>query len=325
LIFFIYYSSAIIHNLLQKFNFATAYFFFDGRDSQKDFQLHDKLIRSLIWQFSLKCKGKVLVDLYASCGNGHQEPTLDDLQNTLQRIINGFSSTFIILDALDECAEREKLLNWIQTLILEKDINLGLHLIVTSRPEQEIEDRFKSYHYLDLVKESENHDLAAYLDYQLESDSDLQKWNCDTQEHIKLTLMKKADGMYVYYLHLNDRMITKCNFRFRWVALQLNELKGCRTKADLKKQLADLPQGLDKTYDRILLGIKEKDHAYAKIFLQWLCFAVRPLTLEELAATAVVNLSAESGPEYQSDNELQDVEDVLKICSSFIIKSDGMV
>jgi len=142
---------------------------------------------------------KVLVDLYACCGNGHQEPTLDDLQNTLQRILDGFSSIFIILDALDECAEREKLLNWIQTFILEKDINLGLHLIVTSRPEQEIEDKFKSYHYLDLVEESENHDLRAYLDYQLQNDSDLQKWNSDTQEQIKSILIKKADGMCVYF------------------------------------------------------------------------------------------------------------------------------
>ena len=194
------HSSAITHNLLQRFNSATAYFFFDGRDSQKDFQLHDKLIRSLIWQFTLKCEGrvpKVLANLYAHYGNGHQEPTLGDLQNTLQRILDGFSSTFIILDALDECTEREKLLNWIQTFILQKDINLGLHLIVTSRPEQDIEDKFKFYHYLDLVKESKNHDLVAYLDYQLQNDSDLQKWNSGIQDQIKLTLMKQADGMYV--------------------------------------------------------------------------------------------------------------------------------
>ena len=201
LINFPHYSSAIIHDLLQRFNSATAYFFFDGRDSQKDLQLHDKLIRSLIWQFSLKCKDgvpKVLVNLYARCGNGHQEPTLDDLWITLHRILDGFSSTFIILDALDECTEREKTLNWIQTFILEKDINLGLHLIVTSRPEPQIEDKFKSYHCLDLVEESENHDLVAYVDYQLQNDSDLQKWNPETQEQIKLTLMKQADGMYVF-------------------------------------------------------------------------------------------------------------------------------
>ena len=268
---------------------------------------------------------KVLVNLYACCGNGHQEPTLDDLQNTLERILDGFSSTFIILDALDECSEREKLLNWIQTFILGKDIDLGLHLIVTSRSEWEIEDKFKFYHYLDLVEEPENHDLVAYLDYQLQNDSDLQKWNSGTQEQIRLTLMKKADGMYVYYQHMKDRMITKCNFRFCWVALQLNELKKCQTKTGLKQQLADLPQGLDKSYDRILLRMNEKDLSYAKTFLQWLSFAVCPLTLEELAATAAVDLFTENGPEYKSDNELQDIMDVLKICSGFIMNSEGIV
>ena len=119
-------------------------------------------------------------------------------------------------------------------------------------------------------------------------------------------------------------MITKCNFRFRWVALQLNELKECRTETDLMKQLADLPQGLDKIYDRILLGIKEKDHSYAKIFLQWLCFAVRPLTLKELAATAAVDL-ADHGPEYKSDYKLQDIKDVLKMCSGFVMESQGII
>ena len=283
-------------------------------------------MRSLIWQFTLKCEGRVpnvLVNLYARCGNGHQEPTLDDLQNTLQRILAGFSSTFIILDALDECIERENLLNWIETTIPEQDVNLRLHLIVTSRPEHEIEDKLKSYDYLDLVKESKNHDLVAYLDYQLWNDSNLRKWDSNTQDQIKFRLMKQADGMYVYYQYLNDRMITNCILRFRWVALQLNELKKCRNKTHLKKQLANLPQGLDKTYDRILLGINEQDHGYAKTFLQWLSFAVRPLTLKELAATATVDLCAENGPEYSSDNELQDINDVLKICSSLIMKSDG--
>ena len=268
---------------------------------------------------------KVLVNLYARCGNGHQEPTLDDLENALQIILHGFTSTFIILDALDECTEREKLINWIQTVLLKKNINLGLHLIVTSRPEEEIEDKLKFYHYIDLVEESENHDLVAYLDYQLQNDSDLQKWNSNTQEQIKLTLMEQADGMYVYYQHLSYSMIIKCNFRFRWVALQLNELKQCRTKTDLKKQLADLPQGMDKTYDQILLRITGKDHGYAKTFLQWLSFAVRPLTLEELATTAAVDLSVENGPEFKSDNKLQDIKDVLKICSSFVMRSEGMV
>ena len=93
----------------------------------------------------------------------------------------------------------------------------------------------------------------------------------------------------------------------------------------MKKQLADLPEGLEETYDRILLGIKRKDLSYVKLFLQWLSFAVRPLRLMELAATTAVDLSAKNGPEYKSDNELQDIKDVLKMCSSFVIESEGIV
>jgi len=115
------------------------------------------------------------------------------------------------------------------------------------------------------------------------------------------------------------------HFRFRWVALQLNELKECRTITDLKNQLDNLPQGLNETYDRILLGIKKTDHGYVKLFLQWLSFAVRPLSLRELAATAAVDLSAKNGPEYKSDNELQDIKDVLRICSSFVMESEGII
>ena len=74
-----------------------------------------------------------------------------------------------------------------------------------------------------------------------------------------------------------------------------------------------------------MLGINEKDHGYAKTFLQWLSFAVHPLTLKDLATTAAVELSAENGPEYKVDNGFQDIKDVLKICSSFIMESAGMV
>ena len=197
----LFISSSIINHLskTQK-SLATAYFFFDGRDSQKELQLHDKLIQSLIWQFSLKCANgipKVLADLYSHCGNGYQQPSLDDLHNVLQRILGGFSSAYIILDALDECSERDKVLDWVQNLILHKNGNLKVHLITTSRPEKDINNKLNSYHSVDLVKASGNHNILAYLDYQLQNDNDWQKWNQEIQDEVKLTLIKQADGMYV--------------------------------------------------------------------------------------------------------------------------------
>ena len=119
-------------------------------------------------------------------------------------------------------------------------------------------------------------------------------------------------------------MIAEFNSRFRWVALQLMELKKCRTQKAIREQLKNLPEGLDETYDQILLGIDKRDCGYTKIFLLWLCFAVRPMTLRELAATVTVNLAAENGPQFEYENGLQDISDVLKMCSSFVIESDCM-
>ena len=195
-------SSSIINHLSKtQASLATAYFFFDGRDSQKELQLHDKLIRSLIWQFSLKCGNgvpKVLAGLYSHCGNGYLQPSLDDLHKVLQKILGGFNSAYIILDALDECSERDKVLDWVETVIMHNNGNLRLHLIATSRPEKDINDEFHSYHCVDLAKASENHDIEAYLDHQLRTG--WQKWPPEIQNEIKSTLRKQADGMYVFKL-----------------------------------------------------------------------------------------------------------------------------
>ena len=192
-------SSSIIDHLFTQASLATAYFFFDGRDSQKELQLHDKLIRSLILQFSLKCENgvpKVLADLYSQCGHGYQQPSLDNLHNVLQKILGGFNSAYIILDALDECSEREKVLDWVQTVILHKYKKLRLHLIITSRPEKEINDKFNSYNCVDLVNAPGNYAIEVFLDHQLQTG--WQKWPSEIQNEIKSTLRKQVDGMYVF-------------------------------------------------------------------------------------------------------------------------------
>ena len=98
------------------------------------------------------------------------------------------------------------------------------------------------------------------------------------------------------------------------------ELKKCRTRKAIKEQLKNLPEGLDETYDQILLGIDKKDCSYTKIFLLWLCFAVCPMTLKELAAAVTLDLAAKNGLQFECENEIQDISDILKMCSSFIIE-----
>src|SRR5438105_2244232 len=70
--------------------------------------------------------------------------------------------------------------------------------------------------------------------------------------------------------------------RFPWIACQLETLRSCLTRTALKKALTSLPKTLPDTYDRILTSTVEGHREAALRALQWLTYAVRPLTLYEV-------------------------------------------
>jgi hypothetical protein len=157
-------------------------------------------------QFSDQCDGlpAVLVELYKGCNNGHQEPSMEALQNALQSVLDGFSEAYIIVDSLDECVERGKLLRWLTKITSWK---VGkVHLAVTSRPERDIEDHLQRLdpRHVCLTREPENCDIQIYLDQMFRQDSKLNRWEAKDQENIKALLVRGAQGMYV---PLNDFML----------------------------------------------------------------------------------------------------------------------
>ena len=106
--------------------------------------------------------------------------------------------------------------------------------------------------------------------------------------------------------------------RFRWVACQLETLRYC-FPASLRDALYELPDTLDKTYERILLEIKTRNREYAHRLLQCLTVAVRPLHVEELAEVLAIRFETRKPPEYHSGWRLEDAQDaVLSACSGLI-------
>lgn len=185
-----------------------AYFYFDFNDTEK--QRHDKFTRSIIeqlaWQSveALAC----LQSLLSRCRDGNQQPTQDALESTLQQILGGFQETFIILDALDECSEREELL-----LLLENLKSWGtekLHILATSRRERDIEEALESLVTGEICLQSAlvNVDIHTHISERLQNDSKLKRWPANVQGEIEQTLMHGAQGMYVktfhVYYHSND-------------------------------------------------------------------------------------------------------------------------
>jgi len=197
-------SSSIINKLSQKNPpCGIAYFFFDGRDSQKALQLHENLIRSLISQFSHQRGGipTELADLYKRCGD-HQQPSINQLQGVLRNILNGFSHAYVAIDALDECADREETLIWVNELVSGTDQPAeNLHIIITSRPEPDIKEVFEAHdpHSID-VEVTTKQDIMKYLKLQMKSK--FKKCDKSTREKIESALRECAEGSYVYPYYL---------------------------------------------------------------------------------------------------------------------------
>ena len=138
-----------------------------------------------------------MADLYKHCGEV-QQPTDEQLQNVLRDILDRFSHAYIMIDALDECTEREKTLNWLNTVISDTNRKAAnLHIVVTSRPERDISKVFAALdpHSID-VGEANTKDIVEYLKLQLETKFEMYDEN--TRGKIMLQLERHAEGSYVY-------------------------------------------------------------------------------------------------------------------------------
>ena len=139
------------------------------------------------------------MDLYKSCGEV-QQPSDEQLQNVLRGILNRFSQAYIMIDALDECTDRKKTLNWANNLISDRNRKpANLHIVVTSRPERDIHEIFAALDPDSIdVGEANTKDINEYLKHQMESK--FTKYDEDTRSKIKSVLEERAGGSYVYLI-----------------------------------------------------------------------------------------------------------------------------
>ena len=176
-----------------------AYFFFDGRDGS-DLNRHESFIRSLIMQFSAQCDGiPVAVDeIYSTeCRNGLDQPSTASLERALRLIVDSFDTAYIIVDALDECDEQRRLLQWIGSITSQASGQL--RLMITSRPEPDIKSSLESLKGLTALSLADGQvagDIVQYIDSRLSEDS---KWADDAKQMIRVALVRGADGMQVSY------------------------------------------------------------------------------------------------------------------------------
>lgn len=171
------------------------YFFFDFSDVKK--QSLDGMLRSLIWQlyYHRTDARQFLESLYARNGAGRTQPSTRELAAVLSSMTK--SNVQVILDALDECQDRRKLLPWIQDLASLP----GLRLILTSRMENDIEVALGKWvtagDVLPIQNDLVGKDIRVYLKHRIQNVPGFERWlrRKDVQDDIVEKLMPKVNGM----------------------------------------------------------------------------------------------------------------------------------
>lgn len=194
------YSSTIIQDVISKCQsgpspIAIVYFYFDFNDSAK--QKTEMFIRSLVMQFAAQCPhlpGSLqLAHSQSQCEQ--KQPTIDDMTTVIRQMLNSFDTTYILLDALDECTDREDLFDFIEVL-MSWSIS-SLHMLATSRKEKDIVTSLEPLVTSQLCIQNAlvDADIRVHVLEKLSKDPILKKWPVNTQKEIETTLVKGANGM----------------------------------------------------------------------------------------------------------------------------------
>lgn len=197
-------SSTIIEDLEKRdASQKPLYFYFDFTDTYK--QSLDKMVRSLTSQlYRRESVQRHLHSLYSSCEDGKRQPSVDSLCKTFQDMIQQVGEVWIVLDALDECQIRKEypvggLLPWIEHLLGSQQTNV--HLLVTSRPEQDIKSAIGNWaREQDIVPIQSGlvaEDIRAYVHTRVRKHQGLSRWQSRPEEQgeIEAALTEKANGM----------------------------------------------------------------------------------------------------------------------------------
>ncbi|KAH7890100.1 hypothetical protein F5I97DRAFT_1965195 [Phlebopus sp. FC_14] len=275
-----------------------AYFYFDFGLPRTTSAM--EALRSLLVQFLHSETMNwlpVFDDFVARKDRGAAPPTdVHMLVDLLKRALKLHKRPIIVIDALDECQDREKL------LMALKELNDGhAQLFCVSRPEVDIKEAFSDLPSISLsVMEGPLlEDMRRHIEAELENRRNLKKLRVDQKGEVRQLLLEKAQGM------------------FRWVQCQLDRLDRCHSTGDIDHVLHTLPEGLFETYDRILQAIEKKEFSSGVVrrVLLWLVVAESPLTLSSLWEALKIDLTK---PVLNGRIAPMREDDILETCGSLI-------
>ncbi|CAI7597314.1 unnamed protein product [Penicillium palitans] len=215
----------------------------------------------------------------------------------------------IFVDALDECSDndRDRLISFIHGLRGQIKSRLNRPgICVTCRPYPD--GQIKADFQVRLEEENQD-DIESFVEHKLR----LPDESVTDTEELKRTLLGKAEGLFL------------------WLALIIPQIHNMSGKGlslrRIKSELLECPQELDGLYEGLLRDIQDDELLEACTLFQWVCFAIRSLSLGELRIAMTVHLSGSKGSlrEYEDGDNPQLIPSEAKMRKRMIHLSRGLV
>ncbi|KAF7363939.1 hypothetical protein MSAN_01052200 [Mycena sanguinolenta] len=297
--------STVIKDILSFPGSALAYFYFYHGGTVADQSLFG-MLSSIISQLEehLPKDSSPLQKLYEQLEFGAHQPSMKELETCFKDLITALSPRpiFIVLDALDECSEPNKL----EPILYLFQSARNTHVFVTSRHENFFIQLLRPLATYQLNLNSLiDRDIDIYLRQFLVKELPFREWAEADRNLVLNYLCKHSDGM------------------FRWVICQLDELSHCIPQ-NLKQTLEDLPVTLDETYQRTLARIRTTNEHYARVIFHWLALSPRPLLIEEIAQVIAIHFIDDAHAKFEVKDIPKDpAKTILQICLSLVIITPG--
>ncbi|KAI9861609.1 MAG: hypothetical protein M1813_005219 [Trichoglossum hirsutum] len=230
----------------------------------------------------------------------NSRPTLDDIFGALQSACSSYAAVHIVVDALDECADKDGARGRLIDKLRELQARTDVWLMCTSRSIPEIMQKFCSNPTLE-VRASEE-DVRGFVAGQMPCLPNCIRRDDELKRAIQDKIVESVDGMFLL------------------ARLHVDSLLDKRTKRQVLSTLERLSRGsgaLNKAYGEAIERIDGQlagDRSLARRALSWITYAQRLLTTPELCHA----LAIEPGDRALNNDNVYDVEDVISVCAGLV-------
>jgi ankyrin repeat domain-containing protein 50 len=226
-----------------------------------------------------------------------------------------------ILDALDECrySDRSQLVQAVRDLHVAEPNKVRLKFLWTSRPYGQIRREFQNLEKpLSTIRIIEANDT--------ESDEMAREVGLVIKSGVE-NIGRKQSLEQDEVLFLEKQLMRVPNRTYLWVTSTLDSIESSLqvkpSKANFRQLIAEMPQTVQETYDRILENTP--DAGTAMKLLHIIIAAIRPLTLEEMSLAIAINDTHRSCDELIQDLRSEPKRFLWQICGPLIVISNAKV